>query len=472
MLLVLSLSILIATQSIQFTAIILLIGALLLLALITPLSAFAIMLILAPLRTLIATESPIQLPLDIGQISFVVLIGFWGVQQYIRKRSVVQLKITPISLALLLFIVATGLSIFTAASISTWLNEWLKWVIIIVLMYLTNNAGKSNRWHWILFLLTLSGVGNAIVGIYIFLGGSGADHLLINNRFFRAFGTFGQPNPFGGFLGLLAPLALMAWYGYVRRLFVSKTKINKAHLIPVLYYGIAFLILSLGLFASWSRGAWLGFISSIAIMAFSLPHKVWQSLIFAGVIIVLVSTLWFSGVLPQSVVDRVVNSTEEFFAFDDVRGVDITSANFAVVERLAHWQAALNMAQYNPWFGVGFGNYEVVYLEFQLINWDEPLGHAHNYYLNILAEAGIIGFFAYLILLLGIMRTTWQIRKNPDNLRRAIGIGLIGTWTYLSIHSLLDNLYVNNIFLHLGTLLGLLAILYTDTIESVKLETR
>ena len=32
--------------------------------------------------------------------------------------------------------------------------------------------------------------------------------------------------------------------------------------------------------------------------------------------------------------------------FEDVRGVGINDANYAVLERLAHWQAALEMWRY------------------------------------------------------------------------------------------------------------------------------
>ena len=38
--------------------------------------------------------------------------------------------------------------------------------------------------------------------------------------------------------------------------------------------------------------------------------------------------------------------------------------------------------------------------------------------------------------------------------------GLLGTWTHLAVHSMVDKLYVNNLFLHLGVLLGLLAVAY------------
>ena len=41
--------------------------------------------------------------------------------------------------------------------------------------------------------------------------------------------------------------------------------------------------------------------------------------------------------------------------------VPISDENFAIVERLAHWQAAYYMANAHPWIGVGLGNYETVY---------------------------------------------------------------------------------------------------------------
>jgi putative inorganic carbon (HCO3(-)) transporter len=179
-----------------------------------------------------------------------------------------------------------------------------------------------------------------------------------------------------------------------------------------------------------------------------------------------VAVLWFAGMIPESIMRRVMSSTEELITIQDVRGVDITSANYAITERLAHWQAAQNMARDYPWLGVGLGNYEVAYPTYRLINWDKPLGHAHNYYLNILAEAGIIGLFAYLGLWASILWFTWKARSHPDTVHRSLMVGLFGTWIYLAVHSLLDNLYVNNLFIHIGVLLGLLAIVYQQTTQS------
>jgi hypothetical protein len=49
---------------------------------------------------------------------------------------------------------------------------------------------------------------------------------------------------------------------------------------------------------------------------------------------------------------------------------------------------------------------------------------------------------------------------------RGVAIGLLGTWTHLSVHHLLDNLYVNNVHLHVGVLLGLLAFIVQQTSKS------
>ena len=92
-----------------------------------------------------------------------------------------------------------------------------------------------------------------------------------------------------------------------------------------------------------------------------------------------------------------------------MRGVDINDANFAVIERLAHWQTALGMAREELWLGVSFGNYEAVYSICALVNWPLALGHAHNYYLNLLAKPVLSDCFAYIGLWLVIVQQTVRL---------------------------------------------------------------
>lgn len=441
--------------------------------LITPLAALVALLILSPLRTLIATESALQLPFDIGQILFVLLLISWLIRRVVDKRPLLNLSRSSLYLPLIGFIVATGLTVFTAFSHGFWLSEWLKWLIVLFMcgfVYMLCRE-QPGVWRWILDAVLIAGAANAIIGLYIFVGGSGADHLLIKNRFFRAFGTFGQPNPFGGFMGLLLPLALMRLYTQLEYIYSHRMQRIAAQIwIFTGLYGVISGLLLAGLIASWSRGAWLSFVVAMGVVVFALPRRFWQSLLLIGTGAVFVVGVWFSGLLPQSITQRISSSTEELFTVTDVRGVDITTANYAIVERLAHWQAALNMTREHPWLGVGFGNYEVAYDNYRLINWNEALGHAHNYYLNILAEAGIMGFLTYTAMWLYIAYMTWRIRTHPDNRIRFAAIGLLGTWAYLAAHSVLDNLYVNNLFLHLGALLGVLAFFDYQTWHVIRWE--
>lgn len=427
----------------------------------SPIASLIILLILAPLRTLIATEAPWALPMDIGQALFVCFLASYAVRKIIRRDMAVP-GLSWLAGALLFFLLVTSTGILVAWDLGNWLSEWLKWWTILVVMFVSTDIGRGRRWHWLIFGVVLGAFANALVGIYIFLGGSGADHLLVGERFFRAFGTFGQPNPFGGFMGMVLPVAFavtLGWSVACWRQWRQGT-LTIASSAIVVCYGLMSVFISVGLLVSWSRGAWLSILIGLGVMAFALPRQGWQrmGLLMAGV--GLVVFVWTSGILPESVAIRLMSSTEELFVINDVRGVDITSDNYAVIERLAHWQSAVMMAEAHPWLGVGFGNYAVAYDAYRLINWREALGHAHNYYLNILAETGIIGALAYAFVWGVLLVKTWRLTHHPDFMVRIVACGLFGSWAYILSHSLLDSLYVNNLFLHIGVLLGAVVVLH------------
>jgi len=172
--------------------------------------------------------------------------------------------------------------------------------------------------------------------------------------------------------------------------------------------------------------------------------------------------------VPAGIQQRVQNTLTEFTGFGDMRAVPISDENFAIVERLAHWQAAVNMANAHPLVGVGLGNYEAAYPDYGLVSWPRALGHAHNDYLNVLAETGVVGLSGYLA---GWAVTVWwtlRALRQPDPVMRGLTLGLLGTWTHLAIHSFVDKLYVNNLFLHIGVMLGLLAVAYQQAQRPVE----
>ncbi len=441
-------------------------------AFLEPSNGIVILLVVAPLKALLETEAPLPLPLDVGQLALVFVVGVWALTRLIQRQPL-TLPTSIVQVLLLPFIFVAFLSLPGAPSVNAGLAEVLKWIEIVFLIGFCLALYHHSRAYWLVFALVLAAAVQAVVGLYEFFGGSGAEHLwILENRHFRAFGTFGQPNPFGAFMGISLPLAATTAWGYGARFWRAGggrrdwrsflRRVMSSDALVASFYATMTVLIGAGLVASWSRGAWMGFAgSALAMLAFA-PRSLARGLALAVAAVGLILTMWGSGLVPDSLSARLSGFLEELTTIEDARGLDITDSNYAVTERIAHWQAAVMMAQDRPWLGVGFGNYEAAYADYALLNWPQALGHAHNYYLNLLAEVGVAGLVAYLVAWGAILALTIRLCRRIQGLERAWAVGLLGTWSYLAIHSAVDKLYVNNLFLHVGCALGMLALLHRE----------
>ncbi len=431
---------------------------------IEPLTGLSAALFLGPLWAYLRAEVP-QVPAQIAQVFIALALAVWLARGLTHRN--LRIPSPPLLLPLSIFLGAALLSLWNAVEVPVYgVPELIKWVQILLLFLFVSDHLTPRRMRWLLGALLVTGLFQAGVGIWQFgLRGDGPEHFAIPTLgagFYRAYGTFEQPNPYAGFLGLMLPLAIGVMIGTWRQ---GYTRIRRRFrvLTPLVLsspglLALLVIVLTLGaaLVMSWSRGAWLGFGAAMAVMAVALPRKTGWGLLLVVALVVGGLGLYTIGLVPASVTARLTTFTQDV-RFEDVRGVGINDANYAVIERLAHWQAALEMFRYNPWTGVGFGCYEPAYRNFALINWPIALGHAHNYYLNVAAETGLVGLAAYLLLWGAVFWQTWRVTRRAEGLPRGVAIGLLGAWTHLSVHHFLDNLYVNNVHLHIGVLLGLLA---------------
>ncbi len=420
-------------------------------------AAVAATLVLSPMKTLIETESAVRLPLDIGQIAFAWTVALWLLKQIATQRCVVLPRLSVL-LPLSAFIFAASLSLLTAESVGATLNELIKWLQIALMALIVAPLCQQHGVAWLLSALLAAAGVQALIGIYQFTGGSGAPHLwILDYRYFRAFGSFGQPNPFGAFMGMSLPLALGALIGAL----CMAWRARGAWLWRSGALGAAAALIGVGLFVSWSRGAWLGFGAALTALILLAPRRFWHASVIAVSCAGIVAFAILSNVVPSALLARFSDFAQDLTGFQDVRGVPINDANYATVERLAHWQAALSMADESPFFGVGFGGYEVAYARHALVNWQLALGHAHNYYLNVLAETGAVGLAAYVGMWLWLAALGLRVRRLQDAFQRGVGIGALSAWAHIAVHSLFDKLFVNNLFLHFGAMLGLIGALVT-----------
>ncbi len=339
-----------------------------------------------------------------------------------------------------LFLGCALLSLSWASSWEDGLPEWIKWAQIGFVVILVLTASPRIQ-RVLLGAALISGAIQAGIGIWqAFLRGTGPEHFQLPGlSLYRAYGTFQQPNPFAGMMGLIAPVALGLAFGSLR---YPQRSIRET-LLGLGAFSVGGLAL-LALIVSWSRGAWLGAAIAIGTLIVMLPARSRWGFAALTALILAGAFLWIAGWIPVPIRDRLAGAMEEL-QVTDVRGVEVNEANFAIIERLAHWQAAVEMIRAHPWRGVGFGNYAAAYPAYALIRWPNPLGHAHNIYLNMAAEMGFIGLLLYLLLWIVIGIHTWRAWRGHTGWRRGLAAGLMAAWMHLHVHQFFDNLYVANL---------------------------
>jgi putative inorganic carbon (HCO3(-)) transporter len=375
----------------------------------------------------------------------------------------------PLGLPMLLFLGAVLLSLLPAESLQYSAKEVIKWIEVLALYLLVSNE-MDERWIRALVLTFLvTGTLAAAQGIYQFLFQVGPEGFILFGRFMRAYGTFDQPNPYGGYLGLTLPLAVGLVAGGLLRIpcpspppqpsWSSPSREKGTPVWWILLAGGSGTLMLAALIMTWSRGAWLGFGAAVVVMAVAVVVRSGRGAVLGAVFGLLAAYVLLAGGLarvPPAITQRFGDFVP-YLGVLDVRGMEITDANFAVLERVAHWQAAWRMWTDYPWLGVGIGNYEPAYSRYALPFWPQALGHAHNYYLNIAAETGVIGLLSYLLLWGAALVLAWRAVWRASGWYWGVSLGVLGVLVHLSVHNFFDSLFVHGMYLHVAILLGVIA---------------
>ena len=441
-------------------------GIFLLLAILEyPLLGLVAMFVLGPFGGL--EETLIALPTTSGQLILFYTIAVWLGRGL--KKGKIYFPRTILTPALTCFIIYAAFSLWFATSIISGVTEIIKWIEILFIIWITLDLTREYKREHVVQLVIVILLGTSLVqagiGVWQFaIARSGPWHFAIAGGFYRASGTIQQPNPFAGYITLNLFLAIGAFVGVLgpqlpkrwREWQAWRNFLLASPLLRVMLAVIA--TLSIALLGSWSRGGWMNFGAGLIILAIFLPTRLRYGLFtILGAWLVFQVALQL-GILPPAVSERLFGFIGSFSGA--VTGsLALTPDNHAILERLAHWAAAVNMARDQLWTGVGLGNYEVVYYKYALPGWPEALGHAHNYYLNILAEMGILGLLVYIGMWVAIFWATARCIKHHSWFERSIAVSLLGAWTGFSVHHIFDNLYVQNVYLHLGGMFALVVLM-------------
>ncbi|MFL5697426.1 MAG: O-antigen ligase family protein [Ktedonobacteraceae bacterium] len=333
------------------------------------------------------------------------------------------------------------LSMMAAINISSSLKEVSKWLEFLVLVLLGAQYIRTRRQVWtIIVLVCVAGITQAMYGYFQAFFNLGPE-AFIRDTSLRVYGTFGQPNPFAGYINLPLSIALALM------LLGSNWRTR-------LLAGLSAILLAGAEYLTQSRGGEIAIaVATLFIVIVGVPHlrKLIALLALAGLGAV---EVFFVGWIPEYVLTPLF----KYLGLTQISFVNPGSADFSTAERLAHWISGVHMFLNHPLIGVGIGNYPDAYPGYFITIFVNSLGHAHNYYINIAAETGSIGLTAYLLFLMAIFVTGGSafqaISKNILKNDRALAIGLLAALISVCVHNLVDDLYVHS----LTNLLSLLLI--------------
>ena len=242
----------------------------------------------------------------------------------------------------------------------------------------------------------------------------------------RAQGPIGDPNFYSQVLLILLPLALdRAWH-------------DRRYGLRLLGLGISFLIILANVF-TYSRGGFLAMVVVLVIMLWRNPPR---PIVLIFSLAILLMALPFT---PSQYAERMATS---FAVVPDLVLDEPLQADGAIVSRLSEMAAAGAVFLDNPIVGVGLDNYALYYPEYSELVGIDPnrsVRSAHDLYLEILAETGLIGMLVYTFLLVTLFRGLALANRRFQQLGAheyssisfAIGVAIIG---YL----------VTGLFLHAG----------------------
>lgn len=247
-----------------------------------------------------------------------------------------------------------------------------------------------------------------------------------------------QANPFASFVNRHHFAAFMELTGGLTLglLFGGAIKTDRR-----IFLAIAAVIMGIALILTSSRGGWLSFLVVLGLVIFakfslkgaaaadgsgSAPTFRQNAALVGGglglILILLLSVVWLGG--DESL----------------LRGVAMQNAQADVSNGRFHfWQIALKIFLDHPVIGAGLNSFGTAFPRYDTWHGYFSVEQAHNDYLQILADGGILGFlcvaaFVFLLFKNGLR----VINKTPDPFRRSIAVGALAGCCGILFHSFFD----------------------------------
>jgi O-antigen ligase len=213
--------------------------------------------------------------------------------------------------------------------------------------------------------------------------------------------TFGNTTYFSGFLVLVIPLLLSEGF--------SKKNFSRHQIFLIILFLLALYLLVM----TESRSAWVALIVSCLLFFFLWSTSGRQRwIILAGFGVAMLVTI----LLFPALVERRLSSIFE------------VSPTSSLTRRLVIYDGAWRSFLDAPILGHGIGNFIVILPKYRSPDYwmsrtEDIVPHAHNEFLEILSETGMLGFLFWILPIFFCLRALWKAMKHATDPERTIFIG-------------------------------------------------
>ena len=357
--------------------------------------------------------------------SILVIVGLMLWKLKMVNKEEVKITRTPLNLSVLAFMVICFLSLLWSNSPMVSLLELPLFLAGPMLYFIIVNNIKSEQ--QINHLLTTLLIISSLLGIYGIFQYQGIDFAFWKGNIARqqVFGLFGSVNYFAEYMIVPLPLAISLFFATQ----------NRTHKILLL---VGILAMGGSLILTFTRGSYLAIgISSLFMFflylvsrgkSFIKEHK--KIFIFILALIILITFL-FVMPNPLNKLGTVISKIKGRISISQF------TKGYSLKRRIATWGFTTLMIKDHPIFGSGLGTFKYNSLSYQAKFFDQgenrslyPYGiadKAHNEYLQLWAELGLLGLGIFLWFLFSYFNYGIELlRRLKDKYKQGIIIGLMG----------------------------------------------
>jgi O-antigen ligase len=296
-----------------------------------------------------------------------LLLVFWAIHLYYRKAD--QLYIPPEIFPFAAFALVAVLQVVfhrTASRYFTRIELQLLLTYLIVVFLMSQAYTRTRHWRGYFWFLMSLGFFVSIFGILQYLTSNGKLYWVrtMQNEGY-SFGPYVNRNHFAGFAELIIPVALVP---------LVLGKVRRERLFLVILFALVPIV---ALLLSASRGGIVSFaVQMVILFLLLLIRRIRSRYVLVGGLVVLCAVMAVSWIGVQQVLQR----------FSGMQTMEVTGSKRAAM-RGDTWRLFLD----HPFLGTGLGTLEIVFPPYDSLYDGRVVNHAHNDYLEGLAETGVVG---------------------------------------------------------------------------------